>query len=568
MNFFPMVGGSTAGPSDAEGAVRQLSNLRALDRNMIADARADAYLRAERGLSEGAIEDLPAGAAAPMVAGLPVAPAAAPSFAATPVPDAQKNQYIARNVTPQVTPNQSDAESKRLASKAPARPPLQTRSAYARGVESTLQGNPAFTTEQQRLDYLRGRNPVPSPAASGNESMAEATRLTSKPVPAAAAPAGFEALAQAVKMVESGGDPNAVSPKGAVGTMQTMPGTLRDPGFGVRPAQDNSPAELERVGRDYLQAMIAKYPGQLEYALAAYNWGPGNVDKWIAAGADPAKLPKETRDYIPKVMTRLGGAQAPMTQSTAAAPTQTAAAPATQPADQAVPAQGFSPEQVSSIAAAAQNDLRIKQLQLTEINRLLAVAPDAQTARQLREKAQEIRFGAFNAQLTNASAQALGGDERALSQLANAARVQYAQTPQGFVAVALGADGQYRATTPPMSRERFINTLYSEASGAAAKARAAQQEAALKAQGEIAVKRVEGENAIRKAQAEAQAAIQKAIVERQLTQADIKGMDFDPITGKAYVRTNSGVFSVQPGQDLGDGMMSEPQLVPLRGLAG
>lgn len=95
----------------------------------------------------------------------------------------------------------------------------------------------------------------------------------------------FDKLFPIVKQVESGGNPNAVSPKGARGLMQTLPGTLRDPGYGVRPAKDESPAELERVGQDYLKAMYAKY-GNLKDTLAAYNWGPGNVDKWQASGAD------------------------------------------------------------------------------------------------------------------------------------------------------------------------------------------------------------------------------------------------------------------------------------------
>jgi hypothetical protein len=228
----------------------------------------------------------------------------------------------------------------------------------------------------------------------------------------------------------------------------------------------------------------------------------------------------------------------------------------------------FSPEQVTRVAAAAQQDLRIKQLQLAEINRRLQYAPDLQTATSLRNQANEIRFGAYQAQLTNAAAQAMSGNEQAMAQLANAARVQYAQTNQGFVAVAMGQDGQYRATTPPMPRERFINMLYSEATGAAQKAREAQAVAQAKSEGEIAVQRVKNEGDILKVQAEAQGAIQKAIAERRLTQADVKDIKFDSITGAAYVITNTGVFSVQPGQDLGGGMMSEPQLVPMRGLAG
>ena len=49
------------------------------------------------------------------------------------------------------------------------------------------------------------------------------------------------------------------SPKGAEGEMQVMRKTQRDPGFGVKPAQDNSADEIARVGRDYLNAMLKKF---------------------------------------------------------------------------------------------------------------------------------------------------------------------------------------------------------------------------------------------------------------------------------------------------------------------
>lgn len=133
-----------------------------------------------------------------------------------------------------------------------------------------------------------------------------------------AADAGFDMLREAVKWQESRGNPNAVSPKGAVGTMQTMPGTLRDPGYGVDPARDNSPQELERVGVDYLRAMTGKY-GQVG-GLAAYNWGPGNWERALeAAGGDPeralAMAPEETRKYVPSVLQRAqGGSKSPKAQ--------------------------------------------------------------------------------------------------------------------------------------------------------------------------------------------------------------------------------------------------------------
>jgi hypothetical protein len=50
------------------------------------------------------------------------------------------------------------------------------------------------------------------------------------------------------------------------------------------------------VGREYFGKMLNKY-GDPKLAAIAYNWGPGNTDKWIMAGADPSKLPRETQKY-------------------------------------------------------------------------------------------------------------------------------------------------------------------------------------------------------------------------------------------------------------------------------
>jgi len=117
---------------------------------------------------------------------------------------------------------------------------------------------------------------------------------------AAGIPPGlFDALIQA----ESRGRQSAVSSKGARGVAQLMPGTMRDPGYGIKPVRDDSEAENRRVGEAYLSAMLKKYRGNIDQALAAYNWGPGNVDKHLKKYGEliSEKLPKETRAYIPKV---------------------------------------------------------------------------------------------------------------------------------------------------------------------------------------------------------------------------------------------------------------------------
>lgn len=112
---------------------------------------------------------------------------------------------------------------------------------------------------------------------------------------------GMSNLYDDVEYWESGGKQSAVSPKGARGVMQLMSGTSRDPGFGVEPTRDDSESENRRVGQQYLDAMFRRY-GDQPTALAAYNWGPGNVDKWLQKGGDPKKLPAETKKYISNVM--------------------------------------------------------------------------------------------------------------------------------------------------------------------------------------------------------------------------------------------------------------------------
>lgn len=100
-----------------------------------------------------------------------------------------------------------------------------------------------------------------------------------------------------------------VSPVGARGRMQVMPGTNTDPGFGVRPAQNDSPEERARVGRDYLAAMMQRYGNDPAKAWAAYNAGPGALDAAIAEHGSNwlDHMPQETRDYVRRSMAALGG---------------------------------------------------------------------------------------------------------------------------------------------------------------------------------------------------------------------------------------------------------------------
>ncbi len=106
------------------------------------------------------------------------------------------------------------------------------------------------------------------------------------------------ALVMAVIGIESGFQPQAVSPKGAQGLMQLMPGTARDLGV----ADPFDPAANLDGGSRYLSSLVARYDGDLAKALAAYNAGMGAVARH--GGVPPYA---ETRRYVRKVLGRYQG---------------------------------------------------------------------------------------------------------------------------------------------------------------------------------------------------------------------------------------------------------------------
>lgn len=116
----------------------------------------------------------------------------------------------------------------------------------------------------------------------------------------------LDQVASAVAHVESGNrqtdDSGKIktSSKGALGVMQLMPDTAR--GLGVDATDETQNRE---GGTRLLGNLYDKY-GNWDNALIAYNWGEGRTDKWLAAGGDPAKLPAETRAYVPAVLGRSG----------------------------------------------------------------------------------------------------------------------------------------------------------------------------------------------------------------------------------------------------------------------
>lgn len=104
-------------------------------------------------------------------------------------------------------------------------------------------------------------------------------------------------LVKAVALVESGFNPDAVSPKGAQGIMQLMPSTAKR--YGVRNAFD--PLENLRAGTMHLRSLLDEFDGDVRLALAAYNAGSGAVRRHGGVPAYP-----ETQEYVRKIESTMG----------------------------------------------------------------------------------------------------------------------------------------------------------------------------------------------------------------------------------------------------------------------
>lgn len=156
--------------------------------------------------------------------------------------------------------------------------------------------------------WQEGFGQVPSPGARGPVRQDNGSDSTPEGVQNGQG-VTWDALLRAMVGQESGGNPNAVSPKGALGMMQLMPGTARD--LGVDP---NNPAQNVEGGSRYMHQLLSHYSGDgalnqtgdirpLAEALAAYNAGPGRVDAVLAG---KATLPAETQNYVASILGKLG----------------------------------------------------------------------------------------------------------------------------------------------------------------------------------------------------------------------------------------------------------------------
>jgi soluble lytic murein transglycosylase-like protein len=152
-------------------------------------------------------------------------------------------------------------------------------------------------------EYVRPAKPAEAPAsapATAVQPKASPRDIVDKAAEQTSANPRFKKLTHAVAKAESAYQVDAVSPKGAMGLMQLMPGTAKDLNADPRVPEQNAGA-----GARYLADLLERYNGDVARAVAAYNAGPGAVDKYN--GVPPYR---ETRVYVNRVIKnykQLGG---------------------------------------------------------------------------------------------------------------------------------------------------------------------------------------------------------------------------------------------------------------------
>jgi len=166
----------------------------------------------------------------------------------------------------------------------------------AEGNKVRLYNGPGFieldAAQVASFEHFEDPAPPPAPAPVAVVEAPKPVLTPAELADAAAEKYGIPAtLIRSVMAQESAGKTNAVSPKGAIGLMQLMPGTARD--LGVDPYD---PAQNVDGGARLLLALLMKYDRNLWHALAAYNAGEGAVQKY--GGIPPYR---ETVNYVKKI---------------------------------------------------------------------------------------------------------------------------------------------------------------------------------------------------------------------------------------------------------------------------
>jgi len=423
--------------------------------------------------------------------------------------------------------------------------------------------------------------PAPTPAGTGSAAVWDTNKTADKYAPiiqSAAAQYGVDPVVlRRLLGTESSFRPDAVSPDGAsaglgiaqIGAVHGMSDADRlDPNKAIPKAAEILAQYIREANGD-VRAALLRYKG------ASSAKGKANMDPIvdsILSGTAQTQAPAQ--DEAP-----VDGAMAP-------ASTQVAVSTAA-PVAPNTPAFMFSPSQVGNTQAQAGEQLRLSRAKLAQLNRMLAVAPDAETMMKYQTAALTVQANMQDAVYRDATSRAARGDEAALASLAEAAGMAYAQTNQGFVQAAPDAEGNYRAVGKPVDRLTFVTNLYGTLSGQTA-ARAAElakqmagaqanvweaqqkyatvdaPKAILEQRYNLQLEQIKGVNTLMGKEADSLKEMQKIILQNNLD-PNKSGKFFKDDQNNVFFSTRDGILMYEPGKPMGDGMVGpgRMKMVPL-----
>jgi len=166
--------------------------------------------------------------------------------------------------------------------------------------ENWASNNPGVPYPEQKLPSGVS---IPKPTTQGSQNLAILSPILSQLESMYQLPAG---IMRAVAIAESRGETGAHSGAGAMGMFQFMPDTAA--GLGLSPADMLDPVKQASAAAKYIAQLMQQNHGDIAKTLASYNWGIGNVQKYGLG-----MMPKETRDYIPRVLANMPSDQQPGT---------------------------------------------------------------------------------------------------------------------------------------------------------------------------------------------------------------------------------------------------------------
>lgn len=158
-----------------------------------------------------------------------------------------------------------------------------------KGVMGFADESGKFYTREEAAAALNQPGRLESMRSQGQAQEGFGKRAAFDPV------AHAEQIMPLVRTLEGSGD-HAISPKGAIGRYQIMPGTARQ--YGFDPSRLTDPAYNAAAAKTILTDLSRRFNGDTEAILIAYNAGPGRAFRFIRDGRDSSELPTETRNYL------------------------------------------------------------------------------------------------------------------------------------------------------------------------------------------------------------------------------------------------------------------------------